>query len=182
MFTDMLNLPIASERLNKSDQILILADLSWEDYEQLIAQDSNYLISYFQNKIIIVSPTRNHERLAEIIHDLINAYCRKYSVKYWALDSEDIKKKPIVGKQPDKSYYFETFKATDPPDLAIEVNYTSGTIVDLEKYQILQVREVWFWEKNQLKFYWLENDNYLLISKSKVLNKISSALLTQFVN
>lgn len=35
MFTDMLNLPIASERLNKSDQILILADLSWEDYEQL---------------------------------------------------------------------------------------------------------------------------------------------------
>ncbi len=182
MFTDNLNLPISSERLSQSDQILILAGLSWEDYEQLISQDSNYLISYFKNNIIIVSPTRNHERLAEIIHDLINAYCRKYSVKYWALGSEDIRKKPVVGKQPDKSYYFETFKEADTPDLAIEINYTSGSIADLEKYKTLKVREVWFWEKNQLNFYWLKNDRYLLIAKSKALKKISSTLLTQFVN
>ncbi|MGB5633290.1 MAG: Uma2 family endonuclease [Waterburya sp.] len=182
MFTDNLNLPISRDRLTQSDQILILPGLTWEDYEQLISQDSNYLISYFKNKIIIVSPTRNHERLAEIIHDLINAYCRKYSVKYWALGSEDIKKEPVVGKQPDKSYCFETLKDSDTRDLAIEVNYTSGSIADLEKYKALEVREVWFWEKNQINFYWLEDDNYLLISKSKTLNKISSALLTQFVN
>lgn len=140
MFTDKLNLPIDSERLQNKDQILILSGMTWNDYEKLSTENHNYLISYFNNVITIVSPSRSHERLSETIANLINAYCRKYKIKYWALGSEDIKKEPIAGKQPDKSYCFGTLK--DIADLAIEINYTSGSIADLEKYSLLEVSEV----------------------------------------
>ena len=94
-----------------SDRILVLTEKTWTDYERLISDDSNYRISYLNNVINIVSPNRNHERIAAIITILINAYCRKYQIPYFALGSADIKKQFVVGKQPDASYCFQTEKA-----------------------------------------------------------------------
>ena len=61
-----------------------------------------------------------------------------------------IKNLPLAGKEPDRSFAFEIDKSI--PDLAIEVTYTSGSIADLEKYQSLGVKEVWFWRMETLPF------------------------------
>jgi hypothetical protein len=39
MFTDVLNLPLNSDRANRADQILTLNNMSWSDYQQLVATD-----------------------------------------------------------------------------------------------------------------------------------------------
>lgn len=155
-------------RSNKhSDCILILTEQSWSDYEKLSQENCSYLASYLSGVICIVSPSRNHERIAATIGILINAYCRKYQIPYFALGSKDIRQQFVVGKQPDVSYCFMTEK--DTPDLAIEVNYTSGSINDLEKYKLLNVPEVWIWQNNSITFYRLKDDKYITQSISSAL-------------
>ncbi|MEY2856424.1 MAG: hypothetical protein RLZZ74_733 [Cyanobacteriota bacterium] len=180
MFTDVLNLPINSDRANRADQILTLNNMNWSDYEQLLVSDIGYKASYWDGVITIVSPSKNHERIAEIINGLIKTYCRKYNLIYFPLGSTTIKNPPLAGKEPDHSFAFEIDKPI--PDLAIEVTYTSGSIADLEKYQSLGVKEVWLWQNNKIAFYQLVDSEYLETQNSICLPKISSNFLITFVN
>jgi Uma2 family endonuclease len=175
-----LNLPLEDSRILGKDKTITLADMTWEDYLQLTdSNSSNYRLDYFEGIISIMAPSRNHERIAQIIICLINAYCRKHQLKYFAFGSSDIKKPPVAGKQPDASYCFE--KEKEIPDLAIEVVFSSGGVADLKKYQTLNVKEVWFWQQNQLKIYWLTDASYVLKSQSYVLSKLDSNLLDRFI-
>ena len=70
------------------------------------------------------------------------------------------------------------------PDLAIEVNYTSGSINYLDKYKLLNVPEVWIWQNEKITFYRLENDKYTsqFISNLQLNLSLNSNLLNQYVN
>ena len=136
---------------SQGDRILTLTDATCDDYESLTASHPHYLISYLDRVITVVAPGRNYERIATIISTLINAYCRKHQLPYYTSGSKDLKKQYRAAKQPDAFYCFYTEKVTQ--DLAIEVNYTSGSLNNLEKYRILGVGEVWIWQENSLKFY-----------------------------
>lgn len=166
--------------LTCGDRILILTEMSWSDYERLATDNSENRISYLNNIVTIVSPSRNHERITQTIAILINAYCRKYKIPYFALGSKDIRQKFVAGKQPDASYCF--LKEKEPPDLAVEVNYTSGSLNDLEKYQLLDVPEVWVWQNDIVTFYQLENGKYIDRYHSLNLPKLRSDFLNQYVN
>jgi Uma2 family endonuclease len=179
MITFQLNLLLNNNLLQEKDKTITLADMTWDDYQQLIEHNSNYRISYFQGIITIMSPSRNHERISETISILINAYCRKYQINYFALGSSDIKIPPISGKQPDTSYCFQTEK--EIPDLAVEVVFSSGGTADLKKYKALNVEEVWFWENNEIKIYWLVNSEYQQMISSKNLTKLNIEILNQFI-
>lgn len=182
MFTDLLNLPIESDRATQKDQILSLSGMSWSDYEKLISQEYlGYRASYFNGVITIVSPSINHEIIERTISILINAYCRKYELLYFPMGSTTLKNPPLAGKEPDTSYSFETRKTT--PDLAVEVIYSSGSINDsLEKYKYLNVEEVWFWQSEKIKFYQLVDGEYLEINNSRFFSLLSPEFLVKFVN
>ncbi|MGL5942020.1 MAG: Uma2 family endonuclease [Waterburya sp.] len=180
MITFDLDISLTNSSLQDKDKTIVLADMTWDNYQELLEKNSNYRISYFAGIITIMSPSRNHERIAETISILINAYCRKYSINYFALGSSDIKNPPVSGKQPDTSYCFESEK--EIPDLAVEVVFSSGGTADLKKYQVLKVKEVWFWENNKIQFYYLKDSGYVEIKISNCLNQLSANFLTQFVN
>ncbi len=174
-------LPIDSERLSKQDQTLSLAGMTWSDFEKFVSEEAlSYRVDYFNGVITLVSPSKNHERIAEVIGDLVKAYCRKHNLLYFSMGSTTLKNPPLVGKEPDVSFAFETDK--DIPDLAIEVIFSSRGIADLEKYQILGVKEVWFWKNNQITFYYLKGDRYHEIATSKCLSNLASLNLASFVN
>ncbi|MEN9872060.1 MAG: hypothetical protein RLZZ171_3052, partial [Cyanobacteriota bacterium] len=126
MFTDQLNLPIDRERDKLQDQTLSLTGMTWDDYEKITQLESNYRVSYFDGVITIVSPSLNHEKIAEIINGLVKAYCRKYSLLYFPMGSATLKNPFTAGKEPDHSFSFEIEKKI--PDLAIEVVFSSGSV------------------------------------------------------
>ncbi|MEM9274773.1 MAG: Uma2 family endonuclease [Cyanobacteria bacterium P01_F01_bin.143] len=174
-------LPISSDHLNRQDQTLRLADMNWDDYEQLLSDDyPGYLASFFNGVITLMSPSINHEKISQIFPILIAAYCRQFKLTYFPRGSTTLKKKPLVGKEPDVSYAFGTDK--DIPDLAIEVIFSSGGIEDLEKYRILGVPEVWFWQNKELTFYRLGDASYQEIAVSVCLPKLVAKNLVGFVN
>ena len=182
MFTDKLNLPIKSDPSSRADQILSLSNMTWADYEAITsAEYPGYRAAFFQGVITIVSPSQNHEAIAETIGDLVKVYCRQANLLYFPMGSTTLKNSPLAGKEPDQSFAFEQKKAF--PDLAIEVIYSSGDIHDsLQKYQYLGIKEVWFWQSDRLSFYRLENLAYQTIEESVCLPKIIAESFSTFVN
>ena len=174
-------LPINSDRLNQLDRTLRLAGMDWHDYEQFLSDEyPGYRVSFLNGIITLMSPSINHEKICQIFPVLITAYCRYYNLVYFPRGSTTLKQKPLVGKEPDVSYAFGTDK--DIPDLAIEVVFSSGGIEDLEKYRILGVSEVWFWQNNQLIFYRLQDSRYREITVSNCLPNLAAKDLVSFVN
>jgi Uma2 family endonuclease len=68
------------------------------------------------------------------------------------------------------------------PDLAVEVVFSSGSIEDLEKYQELGVKEVWFWIKDRLEIYVLLAQDYQKQSKSYNLPNLKAKLLSKYIS
>ena len=174
-------LPLDSDRLQRQDQTLSLAGMSWIDYEKFDSEEyPGYRVSYFNGVITLVSPSKNHERIAQTIAILVSAYCRKYNLPYFPLGSTRLENKPLAGKEPDVSFAFNTDK--DISDLAVEVIFSSGSFDDLDRYQAIGVNEVWFWRNNQITFYQLQTQEYIEISTSKLLPNLLSKTLKNFVN
>ena len=68
------------------------------------------------------------------------------------------------------------------PNLVIEVIFSSGSIDDLEKYQAIGVKKVWFWKNNKITFYELQSEGYTEITHSNFLRNLTSEILEKFVN
>lgn len=174
-------LPFDLNNLSQKDQTLSLANMDWADYEKLDADEyQGYRVSYFNEVVALVSPSQNHEVIAETINYLIVAYCQKINLLYYPMRSTRLVNKPFAGKEPDVSFSFGSRKSI--PDLAIEVIFSSGSINDLKIYHSLGVSEVWFWQNNQITFYQLDKLEYAKITDSKVLPNLKAKDLGSFVN
>ena len=174
-------LPINSTKLAQEDQLLLLTGATWSDYEKLDSlENSHYLISYLNHEITIMSPGRNHERIGETIALLILAYCRKYDIPCFPFGRTRLEEKGLEGKEPDIAYAFVTDK--NLPDLAVEVNFTSGSINDLTKYKYLKIKEVWIWQNREIKFYTLQEERYQEVEGSINLKNFKSTVARDYIN
>lgn len=168
-------------KVTKGDRVLTLTDVTWSDYEGLSTSECDrFLISYLNNQITIMSPGINHERIAEIINLLIVAYCEQENIPCYLFGSTRLKKNDVVGKEPDKGYSFYEDKKL--PDLAVEINFTSGSVADLDKYLLLKVNEVWMYQNDKIRFFVLLEDQYKEISTSFYFEKITTDLLIKCIS
>jgi Uma2 family endonuclease len=93
-----------------------------------------------------------------------------------------------TGAEPDECYCIGEEKSV--PDIAIEVNITSGNIDKLEIYRRLGVKEVWMWKSNGLSLYHLREETlkqfvdtygYERITASEFLPELDISLLERCV-
>ncbi len=174
-------LPFDLDSLRQKDQTLSLAGMSWTDYEKFDSQEyPGFRVSFFNGVITLVSPSQNHEMIAETINYLIVAYCKKINLLYYPMRSTRLSNKPLAGKEPDVSFAFGTKK--DLPDLAVEVIFSSGSVEDLKKYQSLGVAEIWFWQDHQITFYQLTEGKYIETTSSLFLSDLVAKDLAGFIN
>lgn len=133
----------------------IITGVSWMQYEALLADlgDSNaYRVAYLDGVLEIVAPSRRHESKKTRIGTLLELYFLETDTEHFPTGSTTFRKEEQqAGGEPDESYCINTDK--EFPDLAVEVVITSGGINRLELYRRLEVREVWFWQNNNLSIY-----------------------------
>jgi len=175
----------SEENLQGSEVRYITDQVTWQHYETLLTQlgDSlEFRLTYLDGILEVMSPSRNHESIKTRIGTLLEIYFLETNTEYYPTGSMTLRNpEQRGGTEPDESYCIGTNK--EIPDLAIEVIITSGGINRLEVYQRLGVREVWFWQDNQLKIYSLqENGEYILIPKSALLPDLNLELLAEYVN
>jgi Uma2 family endonuclease len=192
------NLPINRDKFAQNDQLLTITGATWLDYQHFDSPEyPGYRVSYFKGEITIVSPGRNHERIAAVINRLIVAYCEKYELPDFPFGQTRLNAWGQAGREPDLAYAFNNDK--DLPDLVVEIIFSKearrGFLAmsrscfsssDLEtlksSYKNIGIGELWIWKNNAMTFYALADDNYGVVAASEVLTKIKSELLVQYVN
>ena len=171
-------------KTTERDEVHIYSNVQWEEYENILLElgDSSWCrVSYLDGLLKIMSPGINHERIKELTGMLIVSYCDAKDIDYFPFGSTTLKSKITKsGKEPDVSYAINTNK--EIPDIAVEVNHTSGSLDDLEVYKRLQVPEVWMWDKsNNLSIYILKDTEYKKSNKSKFLEDLDVHIVQEYV-
>lgn len=111
-------------------------------------------------------PTPKHEVDKELIGDVVKILLDELEIDCECFGSTTFKGETMEsGIEPDQCFYIEhharmrskrrvELNVDPPPDLAIEVDVTSKT--QLNVHEKLGVPELWRYEKNQLKVYLLQ--------------------------
>ena len=171
------------------EERFITSGVSWDSYQALLtklADRSHYRIIYLSGVLEIVSPSIRHEKVKKNLAMLLEHYFYRQRINCIPMGSTTFKDRAQqVGAEPDECYCIDVEKSI--PDLAIEVNITSGSIDKLEIYGRLGIREVWLWKNNELSLYHLRsttdrfNDTYgyECIVTSELLPGLDIALLSR---
>ena len=175
-----MTLQILDKTTTISEQRFLLPGYyTWEEFETietLTADAAGLRITYLDGYIEFMTLGEEHENIKKIIAILIEAYLFEKGINFNPVGSATRRaKEKNASFEPDESYYIGEKK--ENPDLAIEINITSGSIDKLEKYKRFNITEVWFWENNQLSLYHLKNDNYEQINQSELLPDLDINLL-----
>ena len=121
-----------------------------------------------------------HETIKSIIAILLGIYFWQKGIDFTPVGSATREsEEQEVSFEPDESYYIGEKKGH--PDLAIEVNITSGSVKKLEKYKRFQIQEVWLWQDKKFSLYSLQNNEYKQVFKSQLLPNLNFKLLEDCV-
>ncbi len=167
----------------QEQRFLLPGHYTWEEFEKieaLTADAPGLRITYLDGCVEFMTLGEQHEILKSILAILLETYFFELGINFIPVGSATRRaKEKGASFEPDESYYLGEKK--ENPDLAIEINITSGSIDKLEKYKRFKITEVWFWENNQIFVYHLNNDNYEQIIQSQLLPELDIDLLARCV-
>lgn len=155
-------------------QHIVLDDVSWEFYEQLLREigDRAIRVTYDDGWMEIMSPLPRHEKWKKRIARLIEFLSFELDIPIETLGSTTFKREDRKkGLEPDECYYVqhaaevrdkdELDLAVDPPpDLAIEIDITSRSIPRQPIYAALGVPELWRFQGGRLVVLHLRDDGH----------------------
>ena len=171
-------------RSKQIDRQLVYSGIDWKQFKLIqagFAEASGIRLAYFNGTIEILMPGRTHELFKSIIGMLIELFCLEMAIEFEPTGSMTQEREGEVSLEADESYCFGTSKSI--PDLAIEVVLTSGGLDKLQRYQILEISEVWFWQDGVFSLYRFRNGKYDRITRSEIpeLTSLDIDLLTRCV-
>ncbi len=147
------------------DQRVVLYGKTWADYDAQLAirgfEGRRPKLAYLEGALELMSPSRDHERIKWHVGCVLEAYCVVTEIRMsgrgeWTLRDETKK----AGAEPDECYFFGDDLDGPRPDLVIEVVWTHGGIEKLEIYRRLGIREVWFWDDDEITVHVLGPHGY----------------------
>ncbi|HSL83685.1 MAG TPA: Uma2 family endonuclease [Thermoanaerobaculia bacterium] len=171
----------AREESPTEDRIVLLEGATWGDFQRLLEIRGDRPVprmAYLEGVLELMSPSQPHEALKSWIGCLVEAWCLEKGIEFSPYGSWTLEKKEAQrAVEPDECYVFGDEPLGRPPDLAIEVVWTSGGLDKLEIYRKLSVREVWVWRRGRLTVHVLEGESYQEVPASEVLPGIDLDLL-----
>lgn len=159
---------------------VLLAGVSWQTFKALLADIGDNRacrLAYDQGILEIMTPYQEHEAPKIMIGNFVEAIADELNIEIMQLGSlllerEDLRR----AVEPDTCFYIQNESlvrgkkidlANDPPpDLVVEIDYTSRSLNKFEIYSSLGVPEFWRYENQQLYIYQLTDRKYNLCDQS----------------
>lgn len=181
---------------SRAEERIILRDVSWETYEQLL---SNYeagggpRFTYDRGMLEIMSPSSEHEELSEIITQLIYILAEEWNIEYRSFGSTTFRREKLeTGFEPDACFYIQSVDRISgvknlnlavhpPPDLAVEVDITSPSLNKLPVYARIGVPEIWRYDGRRLTVLVLRGDSYIEAERSSGMPRLTSLWLSRLI-
>jgi Uma2 family endonuclease len=161
--------------------LLRLQNVDWDEYEHLLTQmDSHpgHRLSYNCGRLIIVSPSLEHERYKVFAHRLIDILSEEMGLDIEPAGATTFKSKLLrKGLEPDECVYVQNaahiigkrgirLDEDPPPDVAVEIDMSNDSIDKLPIYAALGVPEIWRYDGKVAHFYKLAGENYEVTHES----------------
>jgi Uma2 family endonuclease len=168
------SISIQQIQLNPGSMVTI-SGITWEQFEAILeelGEKRSSRIAYSNGILEIMSPLPAHERANRIIGYLVTALLDAQERDWEDFGSTTFRRKEKkAGLEPDTCFYIENAQQVracmermdlttyPPPDLAIEADVTSKTI--LEAYESMGIPEVWIYDKGKLNINLLQEGKYV---------------------
>ncbi|MEG5058836.1 Uma2 family endonuclease [Microcoleus sp. A2-C5] len=165
-----------------AEQHFTCRGLTWHQFKAIQASFENVRnvrLFYCEGVLEIVGISKPHEAFQWIIGLLLGIYFEVKEIEFFPSGAYSQIVENQVEYQADLSYCFGRDK--DVPDLCIEVVITSGSPIKLQKYRLMGVPEVWFWEDGTLQIYRLQEQGYERITSSELLPELDLSLLKRCI-
>ena len=164
------------------EQHFILHGLTWHQFNVIQASFEkvpNVRLFYCERVLEIVGISKPHEETRCQIAALLGIFFQFRRIQFFPSGAYSQIVEGQVEYQSDLSYCIGNRK--DVPDLCIEVVVTSGSPIKLQKYRLMGVPEVWFWEDGTLELYHLREQGYERITNSEFLPELDLTLLKRCI-
>src|SRR5688572_7875703 len=138
---------------------LELLHIDWDEYEQLLTQMDNFhpghRLSYDRGRLIVVSPSIEHERAKVFISGLVQALAEEMDLTVEPAGATTFKRKLLKkGVEPDTCFYVQnaasvigrrTFRQGEypAPDVVVEIDMSNDSLDKFPIYAALGVPEIW---------------------------------------
>ena len=176
---------------------LTMSGLSWQEYEDVLAQIQNYLhvrLSYAEGRLHVMTVSAEHEKYARFLEQLMTVIKLRWRLNILSFGSATMKKTAArKGLEPDACFYVQRagligkrlqldFDQDPAPDIAVEVDVHHESQIKFPIYGALDVPELWLYHNGLLTIYLLEAGQYVEAATSQALPMLSSAILTEYLN
>lgn len=159
-----------------SVQRVILKNISWQTFETLLeemGEKRGSRLTYDNGILEIMTPLMPHEYNKRLIENLIVALAEELKLNIKSVGSVTCKRADLRrGVEPDSGFYLQNeplmrnkqeldLTKDPPPDLVLEVDFTSSSLDRLSIYAALGVPELWRYDQGVLQIYRLQEGVYI---------------------
>jgi Uma2 family endonuclease len=157
---------------------IVLQNISWEKFEEILDELGEHRasrVAYDRGTLEIMSPLPEHEKPKSFIGDFVKILLEELDIEHECFASTTYNRQDLLqGIEPDDSFYIKNHASMrgmrkldltvdPPPDLAIEVDVTAKTQLNI--YKGLGVPELWLYGRMQgrvrLRILLLQNGEYI---------------------
>jgi Uma2 family endonuclease len=182
--------------ISPPEEKILLHDVSWETYEQLLANyidSSSPRFAYDGGVLEIMILSAKHEEPNRTIALLVEVLAEEFDLEVRNLGSTTFKREDLEkGFEPDSCFYIQNVQkirgkreidlTTDPPpDLVIEIDMTHPSLNKFPIYAAVGVPEIWRYDGKRLVILKLEGGNYSEAEASVALPRLTNETLTHFI-
>ena len=175
----------AHDDTTESDHIVVLHDVSWEDYEHILrirGENPVPRISYLEGELELMTPSKDHEIIKSKVGRLFEDWCINRDIEITGVGSWTLNdKRTRRGAEADECYIFGS-RERDRPHLAIHVELTDAGIDKLAIDEKLGVEEVWLWRKGVIEVYILKNGKFGKARRSRLVPELDLELLASMLD
>lgn len=154
---------------------VVLENISWQQYESLLdllGDRASNRIAYDRGCLEIMTPLPDHEYLSDSLADAVKDIADALDMDYDCYGSTTWRRElEKAGVEPDQCFYIQNeplirgqmafdLETDPPPDLAIEVDFSSKSLDRFPIYARLGVPEIWRYDNGLLTIHVLENGGY----------------------
>ncbi len=155
-------------------QRILFHDIDWQQFLDILeelGENRGSRIAYDGGTLEIMAPLPKHEVNKEFISDFVKIILEELDIEFCPLGSTTFKQELMAKAiEPDNCFYIQHEAAVrgkdrldltidPPPDLALEIDITSRTHVNI--YASLGVPELWRFDGNKLQINILTDGQYI---------------------
>jgi Uma2 family endonuclease len=179
------------------EQRIVLDNITWDVYEQLLATNRDRSVprfTYDRGRLEIISPSAQHEELRHMAALFVEVIAEEMNINVRGLGSTTFRREDIQrGFEPDACFYVQNatrirgkteldLTIDPPPDVVIEVDLSNPSLAKFPIFAQLGVPEVWRYNGRQWQIFQLVAEEYVQQVQSTALPCLTAEVLTNMLD